>query len=141
MPMDPEYLGEYAPIEDIRVYCGNKSQLPDGYDRMGGLAECLTKGIGVGKSMKAREESKGNLRMGNLSVSRTSTEQPIMQKMAYRAPYFIVAWCLYAVFLSSNMRRLFWDRDKNKVDTAMFKRWLCIGAAGLSAGLLLGSYF
>ena len=34
-----------------KLYCGDKTQLPGGYDRFGSLHECLMKGVGVGARM------------------------------------------------------------------------------------------
>ena len=53
MPYDDKYLGAYAPIDNTRIYCGNLTVLPAGYDRFGTITECLQKGIGVGKKLKA----------------------------------------------------------------------------------------
>lgn len=52
MPVDPEYSGEYIPIDNRKMYCGNKPNLPTGYDVMGNLPQCLQKGVGVGKRMQ-----------------------------------------------------------------------------------------
>lgn len=39
---------DYEPIDERRVYCGKKNRLPNGYDYMGNLVQCLQKGVGVG---------------------------------------------------------------------------------------------
>jgi hypothetical protein len=52
MPYDPSYEGEYIPINNEKVYCGNSDVLPENYDRMGSLSNCLQRGVGVGKSMR-----------------------------------------------------------------------------------------
>ena len=49
-PYDPNY-GDYDPIDNTRIYCGNSEQLPQGYDRFGNLPQCLQVGVGVGKNM------------------------------------------------------------------------------------------
>jgi hypothetical protein len=65
MPFDNSYLGEYIPIDDTRIYCGNSEQLPNGYDRFGSLDECQSKGIGIGMKQKAdnivKKVSKNNV--------------------------------------------------------------------------------
>lgn len=38
-------------VEKDKVYCGNKTSLPNGYKRMGNLAECIQKGYGLGMNM------------------------------------------------------------------------------------------
>lgn len=53
MPYDDSYLDEYVPIDDSRAYCGNQERLPAGYDRLGSLHHCFTKGVGVGRRQKA----------------------------------------------------------------------------------------
>lgn len=53
--VDPKYLGDYAPIDTRKIWCGNSDDLPAGYDRIGNLPHCLQKGIGVGKKQKAQE--------------------------------------------------------------------------------------
>ena len=56
MPLDNEFKREYDPIDETKIYCGDQKTLPQGYDRLGKLGECFAKGIGVGKSLKARRD-------------------------------------------------------------------------------------
>ena len=49
MSYDPKFAGPYTPIDKRRIYCGNNSEKPEGYDSMGSLSQCLQKGIGIGK--------------------------------------------------------------------------------------------
>ena len=49
MPYDPKFAGPYTPIDKRRIYCGNNSEKPEGYDSMGSLSQCLQKGLGIGK--------------------------------------------------------------------------------------------
>lgn len=53
MPCDREYKGEYIPIDDFKIYCGQSRILPRDYDRIGSSAQCLAKGVGIGKVQKA----------------------------------------------------------------------------------------
>jgi hypothetical protein len=54
MPCDPEYGGgQYVPVDEFKIYCGNELNLPVGYDKMGSPSECLRKGIGIGKQQVA----------------------------------------------------------------------------------------
>lgn len=53
MERDPDYIGEYYPIDKTRIYCGNQRRLPTGYDRLGSLPQCLQKGVGIGKRIRA----------------------------------------------------------------------------------------
>jgi hypothetical protein len=54
MPTDLDYLGDYEPIDERKVYCGNSNNLPEGYDSVGNLPQCLQRGIGMGKRIKAQ---------------------------------------------------------------------------------------
>ena len=53
LPYDEKYQGEYIPIDNRRIYCGNEEILPNGYDRFGNIAQCLQKGVALGKRQKA----------------------------------------------------------------------------------------
>ena len=53
MPFDNSYLGEYIPIDDTQIYCGNSDNFPNGYDRIGSLNQCFSKGVGIGIKQKA----------------------------------------------------------------------------------------
>lgn len=54
LPYDQTYTGAYDPIDQRRIYCGNKA-LPAGYDRFGNLPHCFQKGVGIGKLQRARQ--------------------------------------------------------------------------------------
>ena len=57
LPLDPNYSGIYESIDRRKIYCGNKIELPRGYDRFGNTSSCLQVGVGLGKSIKARNAS------------------------------------------------------------------------------------
>jgi hypothetical protein len=59
LPLDLNYIQDYEPIDNTRIYCGNKIDLPNNYDRFGTLGDCLRKGIGIGKRQIALDN--GNL--------------------------------------------------------------------------------
>jgi hypothetical protein len=61
LPVDNNYLGDYEPIDTRKIYCGNAENLPDGYDLMGSLPQCLQKGIGIGKKQKAENGNQSHL--------------------------------------------------------------------------------
>lgn len=46
------HLDEYEPIDETRIYCGDKRALPEGKDRFGTPSECLRKGFGVAQKVK-----------------------------------------------------------------------------------------
>ena len=53
LPYDREYNGNYEPLYDEKIYCGNQENLPAGYDRFGSLSQCQARGVGVGKKLRA----------------------------------------------------------------------------------------
>ena len=53
MKYDSKYNSDYEPIYDTKIYCGDKENLPDNYDSFGNLAQCLQKGVAIGKKQKA----------------------------------------------------------------------------------------
>ena len=59
LPIDENYRNDYEPIDNTRVYCGNRVNLPTNYDRFGNLPHCLQKGIGVGKKIKIERDERG----------------------------------------------------------------------------------
>ena len=54
LPYDINYSYPYQPIDDTQIYCGDGDNLPPNYDRFGNLAQCLQKGIAIGKVQKAQ---------------------------------------------------------------------------------------
>jgi len=54
LPPEKSYAGRYEPIDNTRIYCGNSSTLPDGYNRFGAVFECHRIGVGRGKSIKSK---------------------------------------------------------------------------------------
>ncbi len=57
MPTDLNYLGDFQPIDDRKFYCGNRDNLPVGYDGFATLSQCMQKGVGIGRSLKAKREA------------------------------------------------------------------------------------
>ncbi len=58
LPVDPYFTLAYSPIDKTKKYCGPLANLPAGYDRFGGLHECYSCGVGVGKRQKASKKSR-----------------------------------------------------------------------------------
>ena len=56
----PKYENNYQKIDERKIYCGKSNQLPYGYDYMGNLPICLSKGIGIGKARFAFGDKKAN---------------------------------------------------------------------------------
>jgi len=75
--VDNNYIGEYEPIDTRKIYCGTTENLPDGYDLMGSLPQCLQKGIGIGKKQKA--------------------DQQVNQEMNYRIIIYITIYIILSI--------------------------------------------
>jgi hypothetical protein len=55
-PIDLEFLN-YEPIDPPeKIYCGNKTPLPDEYDKFGRRNSCLQKGVAIGKRIRLERE-------------------------------------------------------------------------------------
>jgi hypothetical protein len=58
LPYDEDFNNPYVAIDDTKIFCGDKNILPEGYDRFGNCPQCLQKGVGIGKKIKAE---RGNI--------------------------------------------------------------------------------
>ena len=70
MDYDPKYNSPYEAIDTTRIYCGLQ-KLPNDYDRYGSVTECLQKGIGVGKRIKAKKYKSRKMRSRSRSRKRS----------------------------------------------------------------------
>jgi hypothetical protein len=55
MPYDKNFTGNYDPIDKRKIWCGNSDVTPDGYNSVGSLSQCLQKGVGCGKRVRAKK--------------------------------------------------------------------------------------
>lgn len=104
LPYDEKYQGEYLPIDNRRIYCGNQENLPNGYDRFGNTAQCLQKGVALGKRQKA-------LRGPPLTV----TTQVFKKKFKY---FIFILICLIIFLLMYFLKPNFvinYDKNNNKI--------------------------
>lgn len=89
LPYDAKYAGEYEPIDNRKIYCGNGDNLPDGYDRLGNLSQCLQKGVAIGKRQRALDGD------GNIN-----TNNNIIRNLFYgKVKYFLIFILLIVIFL------------------------------------------
>lgn len=51
--IDLNFLNDYEPIDRRKIYCGNRQEVPEGYDRQGNLPSCFQKGFATGKKERA----------------------------------------------------------------------------------------
>jgi len=55
-PIDLEFIN-YEPIDPPEnIYCGDKTPLPEQYERFGRRGNCLRKGVGIGKRIRLQRE-------------------------------------------------------------------------------------
>lgn len=62
LPFDNTYATRYVPIDRRKIWCGKSNQLPAGYDILGTTGMCYTKGVGIGRSIKAKKKRKNSAR-------------------------------------------------------------------------------
>lgn len=97
LPYDPKYNGSYNPIDKRKIYCGNKPQLPNKYDLVGNLPQCLQKGVGVGKRIRSTEYAISSSNNEKLNLSPTFSFTSINRKsginkhILFRIIYFILS--------------------------------------------------
>ena len=89
LPYDVKYTGEYQPIDNRKIYCGDRDDLPDDYDRFGNLPQCLQKGVAIGKRQRALD--------GDANVNRNNI---IIRNLFYgKVKYFLIFILLLIIFL------------------------------------------
>jgi hypothetical protein len=89
LPYDAKYAGKYEPIDNRKIYCGNGDNLPEGYDRLGNLSQCLQKGVAIGKRQRALDGD------GNIN-----TNNNIIRNLFYgKVKYFLIFILLIVIFL------------------------------------------
>ena len=99
LPYDSKYAGDYLPIDNRKIYCGNENILPNGYDIMGNLPQCLQKGIGIGKLQKAQNHVPNKYKF-----------------MIFIVTYVFLIACLF-VLLYVTKPSFITDKDVNNKDT------------------------
>ena len=112
MSYDSKFAGPYTPIDKRKIYCGNNSEKPDGYDSIGSLSQCLQKGIGIGKRKRADKETEGILGYSpNYSPSNYSPSNNYFFKMVF---IFIVIEVLIFCYLYFSRPKIVTTKDHNK---------------------------
>ena len=72
LPCERSYGGVYDPIDDRKMYCGDKIDMPPGYDILGSPSLCLKVGIGLGKAQRAQNGCRKPRRSRKTSRKRRS---------------------------------------------------------------------
>lgn len=112
LPLDIGYLGQYQPVDARRMYCGNRDNIPIGYDYVGNLAQCLQKGVGIGKKMKA--EDAGDIQMG---ITRYKVLYKTVLSIFIAGVLFGI---LYTVARFAKPKIFFNQNDKDKIKWKTF---------------------
>jgi len=77
LPYDPSYLNRYVPIDPRKIYCGKSDRLPENYHILGSNPMCYTKGVGVGRTLKAKRQRMGKRRKSKLRFSGKSKRKSV----------------------------------------------------------------
>lgn len=104
LPLDEDYLDPYEPIDKSKIYCGNSEFLPENYDRLGNLGDCLRKGIGVGKRQKALE---------NRYEDGSDEDFEFVFNIKHTIIFFIIEISLF-LFLFFSKPKFLLEKNKNK---------------------------
>jgi len=72
LPCERSYGGVYDPIDNRKMYCGDKTDMPPGYDILGSPSLCLKVGIGLGKAQRAQNGCRKPRRSRKTSRKRRS---------------------------------------------------------------------
>jgi len=80
LPCEKSYGGAYDPIDDRKMYCGDKQGIPAGYDIMGSPSLCLKVGIGLGKAQRAQNGCRKPRRNRKVSRKRRSVKRKVSRK-------------------------------------------------------------
>jgi hypothetical protein len=80
LPCERSYGGVYDPIDDRKMYCGDKIDMPPGYDILGSPSLCLKVGIGLGKAQRAQNGCRKPRRSRKTSRKRRSVKRKISRK-------------------------------------------------------------
>ena len=105
LPLDPKYIGPYEPIDDRKIYCGDREILPNGYDRFGNLSQCLQKGVAIGKRQKALDgdDDDNNVNDNNLNdnnVNNNNVNNNIYRNLFNKKfKYYLIFIILIIIFL------------------------------------------
>jgi len=83
LPYDEEYTGQYEPIDNTRLYCGTRLNLPENYDRIGQNHECHRIGVGIGKRIKASKSTRKNRQKRRSRRSKRSRKSNRKHKNKY----------------------------------------------------------
>ena len=111
MPLDISYAGEYVPIDDTKIYCGNQDILPEGYNRLGNNPQCLQKGVAIGKRTKALR--------GGTTISFLKDNIFILFYIVVEILFFIIMYYIKPSFLT----KVIYDQSNNTPTPTIVIDW------------------
>jgi hypothetical protein len=114
LPLDPDYGGDYEPIDDRRMYCGNSNRLPNGYDIMGSPSKCLQKGVGIGKLKRFEEDSDEEFD-GSLNINLKNTKNKYLLFFVIDIIIFLIMYITKPSYITYK------DVDKNNITKINWK--------------------
>ena len=120
LPIDENYRNDYEPIDNTRIYCGNKEDLPDNYDRFGNLSHCLQKGIGVGKKIKIEREE-NNIDAGTIENNYKKTK---IIKLIFNIIFSILIF--FILFISKPYFLIDKDKEKSKKKKIIWYKFIIL---------------
>ena len=123
MPYDPKFAGPYTPIDKRRIYCGNNSEKPEGYDSMGSLSQCLQKGIGIGKRKRGILGYSPNYSPLGYSPSDYSPNNDYFFKMVV---IFIVIEVVIFCYLYFSKPKIVTTKDRKNIQRINWSKFILI---------------
>jgi len=121
MSYDSKFAGPYTPIDKRKIYCGNNSEKPEGYDSIGSLSQCLQKGIGIGKRKRADK--------GILGYSPNYLENDCSQNNDYffkMVVLFIVIEVLIFCYLYFSRPKIVTTKDHKNIEIINWSKFILI---------------
>jgi hypothetical protein len=123
MPYDPKFAGPYTPIDKRKIYCGNNSEKPEGYDSMGSLSQCLQKGIGIGKRKRADKGIQGILGYSPNYLESSSRNNDYFFKMVV---LFIVIEIVIFCYLYFSKPKIVTTKDSKNIERINWSKFTLI---------------
>ena len=115
LPYDSKYAGDYLPIDNRKIYCGNENILPTGYDIMGNLPQCLQKGIGIGKMQKAQNKDIKKESLFTMNGDQISNLQKHNKYIFIISYVFLISFLFVLLYITKPS--FITDKDVNNKDT------------------------
>lgn len=132
LPYDPKYNGSYSPIDKRKIYCGNKLKLPSKYDLQGSLSQCLQKGVGVGKRIRAVEYSSSSSNSKKMSLeskfsfTSINTKSVTNKNLLFPIIYFILSVISFVILYKLKPTLVLATNSKNNKKEINWSNFLVV---------------